>query len=111
MGRTRIVALPLCLAVFLVGSAVESPAVDLCQGVVTDKAAHPMTPLARPAVGAAVRDPMGGSLRRVTAVPLGGANPAVVPLFSTVSAWNADESRLLLYHVGQGHELYDGRSY
>ena len=33
------------------------------------------------------------------------------PLYSTVSAWNADESRLILYRVGKGHELYDGRTY
>src|SRR6185436_9925775 len=74
--------------------------------------ARPLTPLTKPAVGAAIRDPQFGStLRRITSVPATGANPVVAPLYSTVSAWNADESRLLLYHVGRGHELYDGRTY
>jgi hypothetical protein len=72
-----------------------------------------MTALAKPAVGQAVRDPqLGGTLRRITAAgPVPGKDAAIVPMYSTVSAWNADESLLLLYHVGRGHELYDGRSY
>ena len=87
-------------------------AADLCQGLALDKGARPMTALAKPAVGAALRDPQFGStLRRITSVAATGANPVVAPLYSTVSAWNADESRLLLYHVGRGHELYDGRTY
>jgi hypothetical protein len=86
---------------------------DLCQGLVADKAAHPMTARAKPAVGQAVRDAqLGGTLRRITAAgPVSGKDAAIVPVYSTVSAWNADESLLLLYHVGRGHELYDGRSY
>lgn len=93
------------------GSAAVAGA-DLCLGLPLDKAPHPMTPLARPAPSAAVVDPeFGGVIRRITAVPEVGVNPVIAPLYSTVSAWNADESRLLLYHVGKGHELYDGRSY
>jgi hypothetical protein len=92
--------------------AATASAADLCQGVPVDKQPHPMTPLAKPALRAAVIDPdFGTTLRRITAVPPGGANPVMKPLYSTVSAWNADESRLILYHVGSGHELYDGRSY
>lgn len=88
-------------------------AADLCQGLVQDKLARPMTALAKPAVGQAVVDPQfGATLRRITAVaPSASTDAAIVPLYSTVSAWNADESLLLLYHVGRGHELYDGRSY
>ncbi len=72
-----------------------------------------MSALAKPAVGQAVRDPqLGATLRRVTAAgPVSGYDSAIVPMYSTVSAWNADESLLLLYHVGRGHELYDGRTY
>jgi hypothetical protein len=33
-------------------------------------------------------------------------------MYTTISAWNADESRLILYAVGGGgHQLYDGKSY
>jgi hypothetical protein len=40
-----------------------------------------------------------------------GGDAVIKPMYSTVSAWNADESRMILYHVGRGHELYDGRTY
>jgi hypothetical protein len=86
--------------------------VDLCAGLVADKAAHPMTAVAQPAVGATVTDAeFGTTIRRITAVDATGSNPAIRPLYSTVAAWNADESRFLLYHVNKGHELYDGRTY
>ena len=33
-------------------------------------------------------------------------------MYTTISAWNADESRLILYAVsGGGHQLYDGKTY
>ena len=82
---------------------------DLCSGLVTDKLAHPMTALAKPAVGQAVKDPQFGStLRRISAASSGGA---IIPMYSTISAWNADESRLILYKVGSRHQLYDGKTY
>jgi hypothetical protein len=84
--------------------------VDLCAGLVTDREPHPMTALAKPPLGATVVDPQfGTTLRRITAVA--GANQAIRPLYTTISAWNADESRLLLYEVGAGHQLYDGKTY
>ena len=85
---------------------------DLCVGLVTDKMARPMTTLAKPAVGQAVTDAEFGTvIRRITAVSGGGSDPVIKPLYSTVPAWNADESRLILYQVGGGHRLYDGRTY
>ncbi|HXK10278.1 MAG TPA: hypothetical protein VMT70_11580 [Vicinamibacteria bacterium] len=108
--RRTVSSLVLLVLPLLAATAVPA---DLCPGLVTDKAAHPMTALAKPAVGQAVRDPqLGGTLRRITAAgPVPGSDTAIVPVYSTISAWNADESLLLLYHVGRGHELYDGRSY
>jgi hypothetical protein len=87
--------------------------VDLCEGLVQDKAAHPMTALSKPAIGQAVTDPQfGTTLRRITAVAESeGANAVIKPLYSTIQAWNADESYLILYHKGKGHELYDGETY
>jgi hypothetical protein len=100
-------------ALFALSLARAAPPADLCQGLVSDKVAHAMTAVAKPAVGQAVRDlQLGGILRRITAAgPVSGSDAAIVPVYSTVSAWNADESLLLLYHVGRGHELYDGRTY
>ncbi len=101
---------PVTLLVLLLARG--GAAADLCTGLVQDKAPHPMTGLGKPAVGQAVVDPQFGTiLKRITAVGAGTGDAAIVPMYSTVSAWNADESLLLLYHVGQGHELYDGHTY
>ena len=86
---------------------------DLCAGMIQDKAAHPMTTVAKPAVGVVITEPQFNTkIRRITAVPSGSGSPAIRPVYSTVSAWNADETRLLLLNVmGGRHELYDGKSY
>jgi hypothetical protein len=85
---------------------------DLCLGLVQDKEARPMTTLAKPAVGQTVTDAEFGTvIRRITAVPATGENPVIKPMYSTIPAWNADESRLILYQVGSGHHLYDGKTY
>lgn len=81
---------------------------SLCAGLITDTAPHPMSALARPAVGVAMTDPeFRATIRRVTAT----TGTAIVPLQSGTSAWNADESWLVLYEAGVGHRLYEGRSY
>lgn len=82
---------------------------DLCAGLVSDTAPHAMGALAKPAVGQAVKDPaFGTTLRRITEAPAGGV---IKPMYSTIPAWNADESRFILYQVDKGHVLYDGKSY
>src|SRR5689334_2034753 len=72
--------------------------IDLCAGLVQDMQAHPMTPLAQPALGQTVTDAeFGTTIRRITKVALGGgSDPVIKPMYTTISAWNADESRLLL---------------
>ena len=86
--------------------------IDLCKGLIQDLQPHPMTALAQPAVGVLVTDAeFGTKFRRITSVAATGASPATVPLYSTISAWNADESRLMLYNVGGQHQLYDGKTY
>jgi hypothetical protein len=87
--------------------------IDLCAGLVADKAPHPMTALAKPAIGqTAVDAEFGTTIRRITAVdPSLGANAAIVPMYTTISAWNADESLMILYAIGSGHQLYDGKTY
>jgi hypothetical protein len=88
-------------------------ALDLCQGLVQDHDPRPLTALARPPLGSAVVDPQFGTrIRRITdASPSEGANAVIKPVYGTIQAWNADESRILLWHRERGHELYDGRSY
>lgn len=72
-----------------------------------------MTAVTKPALGATFTDKEFGTVaRRITAVSGSGANAAIVPMYTTISAWNADESRLILYAVnGGGHQLYDGKTY
>src|SRR5262249_27804155 len=95
------------------GGATKGP-LDLCKGLVLDKEDHAMTALAQPALGqTAVDAQFGTTIRRITAVAKdpGGADSAIIPLYSTVSAWNADESRLMLLQVNKGQALYDGKTY
>jgi hypothetical protein len=89
------------------------PTASLCEGLVRDLSPRPLGALGRPAQGAAVTDPAFGTrIRRITAVPASeGENAVIKPMYSTVQAWNADESRLILWHRNRGHELYDGRTY
>jgi hypothetical protein len=82
---------------------------DLCAGLVTDTANHPMSALARPALGRTVQDPeFGTTIRRITDV---GGTGVIKPLYSPTQAWNADETYMVLYRVGHGHLLYQGRTY
>lgn len=90
-----------------------------CLGRVQDKADRPMLPvvlsadlkpIAKPAKGEAYIDPAFGTvIRRITAAPEAeGQNAVIKPVYSTMPAWNADESMLLLWHRGKGYELYHG---
>ena len=68
--------------------------------------------LAKPAPLERYSDPAFGSA--VTRISSASAGGVVKPMYNTVQAWNADESRLILYHAGtqkRGHHLYDGRRY
>ncbi len=83
-----------------------------CDGLVTDQAPHPMSELAQPARFEAAIDPeFGTRIVRVTDVQSESGGDVIKPMYSTVQAWNADESLMILYDVGSGHRLYDGRSY
>ncbi len=99
---------------------VASDQVNVCQGLITDKAPHPMPDVARPAYRQPFIDPVFHSkIMRITdveALTSGVDDRAVIkPLYSTVQAWNHDESLLILYRTDEGdsagHHLYDGKTY
>jgi hypothetical protein len=100
-------------------NAVASFAGSLCDGLITDKVNHPMTPtalLAKPAKLQTVTDPeFGTTIRRISDVVTDYGVPGVIkPAYSTIPAWNADESYLILYHTdtgSPGHHLYNGKTY
>ena len=86
--------------------------VDLCQGYrVNDKANRPMSALARPAPGSSYIDPSFGS--KITRITDSSAiaSGIIKTMYNTIQAWNADESRMILWHRGDGHHLYHGKNY
>ncbi len=90
------------------GSRHFGPSADFCRGRVTDKDPRPLSPLKRPEIGKWVTEPNFGT--RITRVTAAGRDEAITPVYSTVPAWNADGSLLLLYKWGDTHQLYDGRT-
>ena len=80
--------------------------------LVTDKLPHPMSPLRKPEPGETYQDPaFGQKVTRITATDSDwGENACIKPAYSTVPAWNADESYLMLWQRGVGHLLYQGDS-
>ena len=84
---------------------------DISQGLIAnDLLPHPMQALSKPAYLQSVIDPsFGTTIRRISdAQP--GEN--IRTMYSTVQAWNADETRLILYkRPGTGHILLDGFTY
>ncbi len=84
---------------------------DLSYGLqVNDLALHPMQPIAKPNYLEAIIDPsFGTTIRRISDT---GTGNIIVPMFSTIQAWNADESLMILYDQSQGeHQLLDGMTY
>ncbi|PID65353.1 MAG: hypothetical protein CR975_07415 [Gammaproteobacteria bacterium] len=98
----------------VLGLSTWAQAQNLCQGLpVNDLAPHPMQPLAKPAVYQTVTDPsFGTTIRRISNAAPG---EVIKPHYSTIQAWNADESLMILYRAGgpngSAHLLLDGRTY
>ncbi len=98
--------------VWAVSGTALSATSDLCAGLVTDKVVHPKAPAPRPAKGVVFIDPAFGTrLIRITDARNDFGAKIVKPLYSTIPAWNIDESRLVLWVRGKGHALFDGRTY
>lgn len=84
----------------------------MCEGSVTHTERVLIPPVAKPPYGKYYKDPAFGSrVIRITNSPVGIVQK---PPYSTMQAWNADESLLLLYRTGgrdTGHILLDGHTY
>jgi hypothetical protein len=83
---------------------------DLSQGLLlNDLDPHPMQPVAKPGYLDTIIDPsFGTTIRRITDA---GAGNIIAPMYSTIQAWNADESLMIVYEVGGSHHLLDGETY
>jgi hypothetical protein len=85
-------------------------AASLCTGRITDKNPRAIVSLSKPAVGQTIIDPaFGTKITRISA-PLGvGDNAIVKPLYSTMQAWNSDETKLIIWHRGVGYAIHNGQ--
>ncbi|NRD21470.1 T9SS type A sorting domain-containing protein [Winogradskyella eckloniae] len=84
---------------------------DLSQGyIANDLATHAMQPLDKPDYLSGVTDP---SFPSTTIVRISDAAPGgyITPMYSTIQAWNANESLLILYSNANGHQLLNGTDY
>jgi len=86
------------------------PTVDISQGLpVNDLEDHPMQEIAKPAYLDTIIDPsFGTTIRRISDA---GDGNIIKPMYSTIQAWNADETLMILYQQGNGHLLLDGMDY
>jgi len=84
---------------------------DLSTGLnVNDLTVYSMQPAAKPAyLGTMTDSNFGTTIRRISDAGTGGV---IKPMYSTIQAWNANESMMILYDQGNGeHMLIDGHSY
>ena len=98
-----------CLCLLLL--TFPANAQDLTQGLrVNDIQPRPLQPLAKPGYLKAVKDPsFGTTIRRISDA---GNGNVIKPMYSTIQAWNADESLMILYDQSKGvHRLLDGMTY
>ena len=85
---------------------------NLCAGFISDNLRYPVPRLEKPPFLEYYRDPTFGA--KVIRISDGIAGEVNKPVYSTMQAWNADESLLILYRTGvqgAGHYLHDGFTY
>ncbi len=88
-----------------------TPTVDISNGLpVNDLAEHPMQDIAKPDYLETIIDPsFGTTIRRITNA---GDGNVIKPMYSTIQAWNTDETYMILYDQSQGkHQLLNGVDY
>jgi len=86
---------------------------NFCEGFVSNTDSVVVPSMAKPKYLQPYNDPaFGGRVTRISNSAFGEVNK---PLYSTMQAWNADESLLMVYRTGnasnRGHKLLDGHTY
>lgn len=94
-------------------SSVEAKYIDLCVGMNQTKNLVGYSSLAKPELGQTIVDPdFGTKITRITDVAKQWpGRTTAVPVYPTIPTWNADESLLFLYIRGEGHALFNGKTY
>ncbi|MDB4293296.1 hypothetical protein N9954_07810 [Maribacter sp.] len=77
--------------------------------VANDLSDKPMQDIDRPAYLETIVDPSFGTIIR--RISNGVDGKIIKPMYSTIQAWNADESLMILYEQGAGHQLLNGMDY
>ena len=101
----------LLLVLLIWATILHVSAQDLSYGLqVNDLNTHPMQSLQKPALYETVVDlSFGTTIQRITNAPIGGI---IKTMYSTVQAWNTDESLIILYNQAQGvHILLNDNDY
>ncbi|MBP7521280.1 MAG: hypothetical protein KA896_12675, partial [Leptothrix sp. (in: Bacteria)] len=71
-----------------------------------------MTAVTKPTLLGSYTDPnFLTTVRRITDAKAQFNADYAKPVYSTMPAWNADETYLILYVPGQGHKLFNGKTY
>ncbi|QWX84493.1 hypothetical protein H0I23_02250 [Cellulophaga sp. HaHaR_3_176] len=78
--------------------------------IANDLEPHPMQDVAKPDYLKTIIDPSFGTIIR--RISNGNPGSVIKPMYSTIQAWNADETRMILYDQTNGvHQLLDGKTY
>ena len=91
--------------------SIVSFAQDLSLGyIANDLQAHPMQAISPPAYLDFIYDPSFPSTK-ITRISDAGPENFAVPMYSTIQAWNADETYMIIYGNPGGHQLLNGTDY
>ncbi len=93
-------------------STQSAPKQEFCEGYVSHTESLTIPSIPKPGYLSSYNDPVFES--RVIRITDSGFGEVNKPVYSTMQAWNADESLLLLYRAGAnspGHKLHDGHTY
>ncbi len=103
---------PLSKAGVIAKVALKPNDINLCEGMVTHTDRVHIKPVAKPPFLKTYKDPAFGThITRITDSKFGEVRK---PNYSTMQAWNADESLMILFQKtasGSGHMLVDGQTY
>lgn len=99
------------VSVLLLGSVQAATSDNLCEGMFTGTERVAIPPVAKPPFKRYYKDPAFGS--KVIRITNARQGEVFKPAYSSMQAWNADESLLLLYKAGanSAHILVDGKTY
>ena len=103
---------PLSKAGVISKVAIKANDINLCEGMPSHTDRVRVKPVAKPPYLKAYKDPaFGAHVTRITDSKFGEVRK---PVYSTMQAWNADESLMILYQqtaAGGKHVLLDGQTY